>query len=118
MSAWPSSLQQKMDVDGFQYRFGNTAVVSDMDVGPAKVRNRFTDAIDGYDCQHTIDIDDIAIFKTFYKTTLGNGTLKFTFPDPITGVVTEFRFTPGQTPIFRPLGGRIFTLNMSWEFVP
>ncbi len=118
MDAWPISLQQKMDVAGFQYRMGRTKVSTDMDVGPAKVRARFTDAVDGYDLQHTLDFDDIATFKTFYKTTLGNGTLPFTFPDPFTLATETFRFAPDSDPIIRPLGGRVFTLTMSWERMP
>jgi hypothetical protein len=91
-----------------------------MDVGPAKMRNRFTRAVDGYACEINIDVYLIAIFQTFYRTTLGNGTLQFTFPDPFTQVVTNFRFAPGVTPQIVPLGngGTVFTLKMSWEVIP
>ena len=112
------ALQQKMDVSGFQYRLGKTKVATEMDVGPAKVRSRYTDAVDVYDLQHTLDFTDIATFKTFYKTTLGNGTLPFLFIDPFTEVETAFRFVPDSDPVIRPLGGRTFTLTMSWERLP
>lgn len=118
MDNWPVSLQQKMDVAGFQYVPGNTRVGTDMDVGPAKIRSRFTDAVDRYDLQHTLDFDDIATFKTFYKTTLGNGTLPFLFEDPFTETEETFRFVAGQDPVIRPLGGRTFILSMSWERMP
>lgn len=118
MDSWPLSLQQKLEADGFTYRFGNTRVGTEMDVGPPKVRSRFTDAVDIYDCQVTLDHDEIATFKTFYKTTLGNGTLPFLFVDPFTAVETAFRFVPGQDPTIRPLGGRVYTLTMSWERLP
>jgi hypothetical protein len=118
MDTWPISLQQKLDVAGFQLRLGNTRIATDMDVGPAKIRSRFTDAVDGYDCQVLLDFTDIATFKTFYKTTLGNGTLPFLFVDPTTEVESVFRFVPGQDPIIRPIGGRVFQLSMSWELMP
>ena len=118
MSSWPVTLQQKLEVNGFQKSMGNTRVFTDMAVGPAKVRSRFTDAVDVYTCQVTLDFDDVATFEQFYKTTLGNGSLPFTFADPFTGVDREFRFSPSQDPVIRPLGGRVFTLNMSWEALP
>lgn len=115
MSAWPVALQQKLDVAGFQYSFGSTRVASEMDVGPKKVRSRFTDAVDKYECQIMLDFDEVETFKTFFKTTLNNGTLPFTFTDPFTELEANFRFAPDQDPIIRPLGGRMFTLSMSWE---
>ncbi len=118
MDNWPVSLQQKLEADGFNFRLGNTRVATEMDVGPAKVRSRFTDAVDVYDCQVTLDHDEIATFKTFYKTTLSNGSLPFLFNDPFTAVEEIFRFVPGQDPVIRPLGGRVYTLSMSWEKLP
>lgn len=118
MSSWPLALQQKIEVAGFQMAYGNTRISTDMSVGPAKVRSRFTDAIDIYQCQITLDFDEKATFDTFYKTTLGNGSLPFTFTDPFSETEETFRFLPGQDPVIRPLGGRKFTLSMAWEKMP
>lgn len=118
MDSWPVSLQQKFNVDSFQYKLGSTKVSSGMDVGPDKVRSRFTDAVDIYDCQIRLDFSEVSIFKTFYKTTLGNGTLPFLFVDPFTEISTAFRFVPDSDPVIVPLGGRVFSLNMSWEKLP
>lgn len=118
MDNWPVSLQQKLEVAGFQYMPGNTRVVTAMSVGPAKVRSRFTDAVDVYQCQVTLDFAEVATFKTFYKTTLGNGTLPFLFTDPFTETEETFRFVPDQDPVIQPLGGRLFTLRMAWEKLP
>ena len=118
-SAWPLSLQQKLEVAGFTYTPGNTRVASENDIGPAKIRSRFTDGVDKYQCQITLDFDDMSTFKTFYKTTLGNGSLPFTFNDPFTQTSAIFRFTPSQDPSITPLGsgGRKFVLRMEWEKV-
>lgn len=118
MDNWPVSLQQKLDVEGFTKRLGSTKVKTDMDVGPAKVRSRFTDAVDLYDCQVHLDFAEVQTFETFYKTTLANGTLPFLFLDPFTGVESIFRFQPESDPQIRPLGGRTFTLGMVWEKLP
>jgi hypothetical protein len=118
MDAWPISLQQKMDVSGFQKKYGSTRVSSTTSVGPAKVRSRYTDGIDVYETQTTLDFSDVATFETFYKTTIVNGTLPFTFTDPFTLTTQVFRFVPDSDPSIRPLGGRVFTLSMVWEKVP
>lgn len=118
MDNWPLTLQQKLNVSGFQKRFGNTRVSTEMDIGPAKVRSRYTLGIDIYDCEIWLDFDEYQDFDTFYKTTLGNGTLPFLFTDPFTETEETFRFVPGQDPIIRPLGGRTFSVGMSWERLP
>lgn len=117
MDNWPVSLQQKLEAAGFQYVPGNTRIASEMDVGPKKVRSRFTDGIDLYQCQVTLDFDEIQTFKTFYKVTLNNGTLPFLFTDPLEEAEAVFRFSPEQDPVIRPLGrgGRKYTLSMQWE---
>jgi hypothetical protein len=119
-SQFPSTLAQLLNSTNFTYRMGETRVATDMDVGPAKLRSRFTRAVDAYDCEMDINISLIATFQTFYKTTLGNGTLPFMFPDPFTQVVSNFRFAPGSTPQIVPLGngGTAFTIKMSWEILP
>lgn len=113
MDSWPTELQQKLNSTGFELQFGNTLVRSDMDVGPAKVRSRFTDAVDTYQCQITIDHDELSILRTFFKTTLNNGANRFLFNDPFTETATEFRFA--QPPSIRPLGGRVYEVSMLWE---
>ena len=115
MSVWPIALQQKLNRAGFQKNYGDTRVATEMDVGPDKVRSRYTRGVDSYECEVWLDMSEVATFETFYKTTLGNGTLPFEFPDPITQVVTEFRFKPKTSPVIRPLGGLTFVLTMSWE---
>lgn len=116
MTNWPVSLQQKLNVAGFEVTYGNTLVRTDMDVGPAKVRSRFTDAVDVYTCTIHLDIDEKETLDTFFKTTLGNGANQFLFDDPFSGDETAFRFV-GQ-PKIRPLGGRVFEVGMVWERMP
>jgi len=116
METWPIGLQQLLNVADFGITLGNTKVRSDMDVGPAKERSRFTDAVDGYSCSIDLDMDTYSTFLTFYKTTLNNGVNTFAFNDPITGVPGEFRFA--DDPQIRPLGGRVFHVVMKWEKLP
>jgi hypothetical protein len=113
MDAWPVSLQQKLDAESFELRYGNTLIRTDMEVGQAKVRSRYTDAVDQYTCSILLDFSEQATLRTFYKITLGNGALPFIFDDPFTEEPAVFRFI--DPPSIRALGGRTFRVSMSWE---
>lgn len=116
MDTWPIALQQKLNVSSFEVKLGSTTLRTDMDVGPAKVRSRFTDAVDTYQCSIYLDFDEYDDFLLFFKTTLNNGTNQFEFDDPFTQVATAFRFA--SPPTIRPLGGRFFEVGMIWEKLP
>lgn len=116
MSSWPVGLQQKLNAKGFTKKLGKTTVRTEMDVGPAKVRSRFTDAVDTYSSSILLDFAENATFETFYKTTLNNGALTFEFLDPFTETIANFRFA--EEPDIRALGGRTFEVSLLWEKLP
>lgn len=113
--AWPSTLQNKVDRDSFSYEFGETTIRSQMDIGPDKVRRRTTRPIDKLTTSIQLDYSEYSTFQVFFNTTLNGGVNKFTYENPLTGVLEEFRFT--KPPSIRPLGGRVFTVSMEWEKV-
>lgn len=84
-----------------------------MDVGPAKVRSRFTDAVDTYQATILLDFDEYETLKDFFKTTLNNGVLPFTFVDPMSEEEGSFRFI--SPPVISALGGRVFEVTLDWE---
>lgn len=116
MSSWPVGLQQRLNSESFEMKYGSTSVRSDMDIGPAKVRSRFTDAVDTYTCSILLDFAEKETLDTFFRTTLNNGVLPFLFNDPFTEVEASFRFV--EAPSIRALGGRTFQVSMSWEKLP
>lgn len=116
MDVWPVSLQQKLNADDFGIKTGNTLVRTDMDVGPAKVRSRFTDGVDVYSASILLDFSEYSTLFNFHKTTLNNGALPFLFVDPMDDVQKAFRFA--DTPEYKPLGGRTFKVTMTWERLP
>ncbi len=116
MDSWPIGLQQRFNSDSFEVKYGVTSVRTDMDIGPAKVRSRFTDAVDVYSCSVMLDYAEYSTFITFYKTTLDNGVSSFLFDDPFTGNPEIFRFK--DAPSIRAIGGRTFQVSMSLEKLP
>ena len=113
---FPSTLQNKVDAESFNYSFGDTTLRSQMDVGPAKVRRRFTRAVDMLTTSIMLDYDQYATFKIFYETTTNGGVTPFTYENPLTGASEEFRFA--EPPSIQSIGGRTFRVGMKWEKLP
>lgn len=114
--AWPVTLQDCVNEEGFGNELGETVLRSDMDVGPAKLRRRFTRGFDNFTTTVNLTTAQYSLFRTFYYTSLNGGTLPFEFKHPITQVVSEFRFV--STPRVNSFGGGNFRVSMVWEEVP
>lgn len=115
--SWPSQLQDYLNEDSFSHEFGDTTIRSNFDVGPAKVRRRFTRSIDTIGCSIDIHKDDYEFFKIFYNTTLNGGVTPFEFAHPITQDIVTVRFLSNNPPSFSPLGGSYFRIAMKWEIL-
>lgn len=117
MATWPATLQDKINSTQFEYGFGETRIKTDTDVGPAKLRSRFTDAVDIMSGQIHMTNAEVGFLKTFYKTTLNNGVTAFDWVDPFDGVTTiSVRFV--ERPRIRPLGGLAFVATLNLEILP
>ena len=116
MAVWPATLQQKLNTESFSEKFGETLLRSDMDIGPAKVRRRFTKGVDEISCSINLDFDEYDDFSVFFKTTVNGGATPFTFIHPISGLTVSVRFK--EPPTISPLGGRKFRVSMLWEVLP
>lgn len=112
---WPSALQDVLNQAGFSLKIGETAIRSDVDIGPVKVRRRFTQGIDQITGTIYLNKDDYATFRTFFDTTLNGGVNTFNYVHPLTEATAEFRFV--NPPTIATLGGEYFTIQMVWEEV-
>lgn len=115
---WPAQLQDKLNEADFTESLGDTTLRSSSEIGLAKVRRRFTKAVDTLTCSVFLEKDDVALFKSFYKTTLNGGVTTFEFTDPYDGTLQEFRFDTSTPPQISPVGGNTMNLRMSWERLP
>jgi hypothetical protein len=113
---WHPALPQTVNAEDFVEQKGATTIRSDMEVGPAKVRRRFTRSVDIYSVSMTLTQNQNAIFDTFYAVNLNGGATSFNFINPRTGVLDTFRMV-GE-PSSKPLGGVHWTLDMRWERMP
>lgn len=113
---FPGSLQDKFNEQGFSYQIGETKLTSSMDVGPSKMRRRFTKGIDKVSASINLEYDDKETLVDFHNTTLNGGVDTFLFEDPFTLTDIEYRFV--EAPSIDPIGGRWFNVKMKLEIIP
>lgn len=124
MATWPASLPQTLLYDLTEKRQAGK-VRSQMDTGPAKQRSRFTATTKEYAGNlPPLTQAQVATFKTFYETTLGQGTDSFTWVDPFLDTSAALRFGNGEPEIrmIRPsdtLANRLYNVTIpSLEKLP
>lgn len=116
MPSWPSSLPAYVQEGGYQERFQDQKLESNMDSGPAKLRRRFTKNIRFFGVQMLMTQAQVTDFETFYFTTLKGGTLTFDWVHPRTQAATTFRFR-NPSPTYSVTGGINVLVNFTLEVV-
>lgn len=81
---WPTSLPQLPLEDSFSDPRGEAVVTSPMDVGPAKVRRKFTSVNRNYQVRMALTAAQKATLVTFYQVTSNLGTTPFVWTNPRT----------------------------------
>lgn len=121
MATWPTTLPQSLLYTLKRLRQSGK-LRSDMDTGPAKQRARFTATTKEYEGSLILTGAQLAIFATFYETTLGQGAASFTWVDPVTDVSASLRFVkePEDTLIRADdnPNDRLYSVSMSLERLP
>ena len=118
MSAvWPLGLPQAPDTDGFTETPPNNLLRTQMDVGPAKVRRRFTAGVRGFSMQMVLTRTEVDTLESFFYQTLVGGSLVFDWVNPRTETATTFRFT--APPTYSPdEDGQSVVVSMQLEELP
>lgn len=92
MAAWPSSLPQTPLADGFTESRLSTVIRTETDVGPAKVRRRYTAEIRIVSMGLLLTSAQVATLETFYDSTLSGGVDPFDWVNHRTGAAASYRF--------------------------
>ena len=90
--SWDSRLPQKMKMAGLGGSEPDNVLRSTMDVGPDKTRPRGSaqpEPIQGY---QIMTKTQFGYFQSFYRTTLAQGSLRFSWTHPVTGASCEMKF--------------------------
>jgi len=113
IATWPLFLQQLLNAESFNVEFGETVIRSDNEIGPQKVRRRFTKPVDTYTASINVFQSDMVAFRQFFNTTLNGGATSFYFDDPLTGVQGVFTFS--KPPSISPIGSAgWYRITMNW----
>jgi hypothetical protein len=115
MPAWPSEFPAAL-VDGFRETVPDNTLRSDMDQGPAKVRQRFTAAVRRLTVSYLLSKAQVASLETFYNQILSGGSLRFDYIHPRSGASVSCRFR--QPPVYNGMNGKYFRVNVELEVLP
>lgn len=89
---WPGDLPRVLRLDGLNAKKKSAVVRTEMDAGPAKVRQRYTVATKDFSGSIVVNSVQRQLLEDFYTNILGNGVLRFVMKDPQTLEQAEFRF--------------------------
>lgn len=102
--------------DGYEEMEPETAVRSQMETGPAKLRQRFTSGRRRIKCVMSLSGTEVDTLGTFFSTTLVGGTQPFDWVLPRTQAATTFRFV--DRPNYSLEAGDRYYANFSLEVMP
>lgn len=115
---WPTTLPQKLNVQGHQYTFGDPAIRSAPSVGPSKVRPRSSAVSSPLSGIMFMSTAQLATLRTFYNVTV-RGSDVFVFPDPEnpTGPKLNCRFVSGPG-VSATLAPGMWSVSLPLEVIP
>ena len=99
---FPPNLPQCFQIEGFAYQNIANTIRSEVEVGIPKVRRRYTVAYGQATGSLVLTKSELRDFLAFYHTILTGGVRRFSFKDPITDTVRDFRFI--EAPLITPIG--------------
>jgi hypothetical protein len=102
---WPVDLPQDVFVDGYDEKFPNAVLRTDMDAGPPKQRRRFTAAVKPMTVVVGLTRDQVESLESFFEDTLGMGAISFDWVHPRTQADVTLRFVGGTPPEVKPEPG-------------
>lgn len=112
---WPTTLPDYLLQDAYSDAFPDNILRTQMEVGPAKLRRRSTSTPRKFDGSVWLTSSQHGDLSTFYITTTLGGTLRFSWKDPVSRAVAEFRFA--AVPSWTTKGAQ-FDVKLSLELLP
>jgi len=91
-ATWPVGLPAIFSINGLSGEEPDVTIRDDTDIGPAKVRPRYTAASEPVSGSILMTVDQFTIFQSFYRTTIYRGSLPFYWLDPRTAAAILVRF--------------------------
>lgn len=116
MASWPTSLPQIALGDDFQEVAEPAVVRSTVDVGPAKLRARYTAEVVRFQFSMIMTRTQVAALDAFYTATVNFGADAFDWIHQRTGAAASLRFT--ARPSYSHVGGVYWRASLAFEVMP
>ncbi len=114
MPTWP--ILPKPLLAGYSEGISDTTIRSDMDIGPAKVRQRTQAGADPLAFTMLVTAAELDSVMSFYKTTTKRGSIAFDMEHPRSHAAIRARFR--SPPQFSALGNARYNVSVSLEVLP
>lgn len=118
MTVWPPSLPQRLLLDGYGDTADSGSIRTDMDAGPAFVRQRFTAVSTQVAGSLVLTRAQTQTLDTFFHQTLQEGSQPFTWVHPRTGAAATMRFNTSQQLQYSGLGRGWYHVQLALEILP
>jgi len=116
MAYYPAELPNPLRSSFGRNQTSNT-IRSQMDIGEAKVRKRYTLPIYSESWTLALDTNAVAFFNTWFNITLESGVHRFQFNDSISQTIQDYRIV--DMPSFKPYGTcGSYTVSFNVERLP
>lgn len=115
-ATWPGTLPQYVFEQGYTEKLNDQTLESAVDVGPPKIRRRYTKQIRSFTVEMRLTQTQKATFEGFWQDTLLGGSAPFDWVHPLTRAATTFRFRK-PAPSFSSIGGADSIVRFSMETV-
>ena len=116
MPTWPITLPAAPLIDRFRETAPNTLIRTEMDQGPAKVRQRTTAGVRLLSVSYLLSADQTADLDDFYTNDTAGGALAFDYIHPRTGDTLTCRFK--SPPEYAPGNGLYYLTTLTLEVLP
>lgn len=117
MIQWPEYLPQHVDKDGYSESPPDSRIRTPMDMGPAKIRRRFSAQVRPVHIMMKMTESQLDEFDTFYVDTTESGALSFEFPSPRGSGTVTARFGE-SAPAYGEFDGLHCTVQFDLEILP
>lgn len=115
-AAWPSDVNQIAERTTYGEAPDLNIARFSPEVGPPKTRRRMSISTDQLSFQLWLTGAEYTSFLTFFRTTINDGTLPFTFTHPRTKATTTFLFV--DAPKMQAIGSDLFAVSVTFQIKP
>lgn len=115
-AAWPGTVNQNAITNTYHEKKDRNVATFQPEVGPAMERRRTSVGSYTMSFDILLTTTEVAALKTFYDTTLADGSLYFTFTHPLTGATVTAKFV--ESPDYRDVDGQFFRPTISLRTLP